>query len=92
MPPVPLTVSYPTITIPKIPGGSIGAVSTKVYTLKIKATVTAQPSLILWSSFVLSINHECSLATFSGSPITSFLTYIIANPANADISTILHPF
>jgi hypothetical protein len=41
VPPVPLTIAYPTVTIPKIPSGAIGLVSTKVYTLKIKATVTA---------------------------------------------------
>ena len=51
------------------------------------------PLLIVWSSFELTINHECTLATFVGSaPIPSFLTYIIAVPANNDISTILGAF
>jgi hypothetical protein len=41
IPPIPITATYPTVNIPATSAGAIGAVASKVYTVKIKATVQA---------------------------------------------------
>jgi phospholipase C len=75
VPPISMTVNYPQVTIPATIAGAI-SVPVLNYTVKIQATIPAT-GVYQWGTLTLTINHECSAATFISIPSTQNVIYII---------------
>jgi hypothetical protein len=80
-PPIHISIAYPAVTIPATVAGAINVPSLN-YKAKINATIASQPGVVFWSTLDVTINHECSLASFVGSEASNSVTYIISSTQN----------
>jgi hypothetical protein len=80
VPPFPMDLNYPSLTIPQIAAGTIGFVPSIMYINRIKATVVAQ-SISVLSSLIQIVFHECTAAELLPFDATLTLQYTLLSGA-----------